>query len=73
MKGEYEIMSGFEHHLDTYAELIVKIGVNVQQGQEVFVTGAVDQAALVRLVAAKPMKQARATSMWNGLTIHCPD
>lgn len=53
MKGEYEIMSGFEHHLDTYAELIVKIGVNVQQGQEVFVTGAVDQAALVRLVAGK--------------------
>ncbi|OMF22066.1 aminopeptidase [Paenibacillus sp. FSL H8-0548] len=44
-------MSEFEHHLDTYAELIVKIGVNVQQGQEVFITGAVDQAALVRLVA----------------------
>ncbi|WP_141502619.1 aminopeptidase [Paenibacillus luteus] len=46
-------MSGFEQHLDTYAELIVKIGVNVQQGQEVFITGAVDQAALVRLVASK--------------------
>lgn len=46
-------MSGFEKHLEKYAELIVKIGVNVQQGQEVFVTGAVDQAALVRLVASK--------------------
>ncbi|CAM4349739.1 aminopeptidase [Paenibacillus endophyticus] len=46
-------MSGFEHHLETYAQLIVKIGVNVQQGQEVFVTGAVDQAVLVRLIAAK--------------------
>ncbi|MGO4545962.1 aminopeptidase [Paenibacillus sp. 2TAB23] len=46
-------MSGYEQHLDTYAQLIVKIGVNVQPGQEVFVTGAVDQAVLVRLVAAK--------------------
>lgn len=45
-------MSEFEHHLDKYAELIVKVGVNVQQGQEVFVTGAVDNATLVRLVAS---------------------
>jgi aminopeptidase len=45
-------MSEFAHHLDKYAELIVKVGVNVQQGQEVFITGAVDNAPLVRLVAS---------------------
>lgn len=46
-------MSEFENHFQKYAELIVKVGVNVQQGQEVFVTGSVDNAKLVRLVASK--------------------
>ncbi|ACS99664.1 aminopeptidase [Paenibacillus sp. JDR-2] len=41
----------FESNLTKYAELIVKVGVNVQENQEVFITGAVDQADLVRLVA----------------------
>lgn len=43
----------FEQDLDKYAQLIVKTGVNVQQGQEVFITGAVELASFVRLVAAK--------------------
>lgn len=42
----------FEQYLEKYAQLIVKTGVNVQQGQEVFITGAVEQASFVRLVAA---------------------
>ncbi len=46
-------MDNLDRYLDKYAELIVKVGVNVQSGQHVFVTGAVDQATLVRLVAAK--------------------
>lgn len=41
----------FESNLTKYAELIVRVGVNVQQDQEVFITGAVEQAVLVRLVA----------------------
>ncbi|SFF30086.1 aminopeptidase [Paenibacillus catalpae] len=41
----------FESNLSKYAELIVRVGVNVQQDQEVFITGAIEQAALVRLVA----------------------
>ncbi|CAM3331331.1 aminopeptidase [Paenibacillus lupini] len=41
----------FKSNLMKYAELIVRVGVNVQQDQEVFITGAVDQADLVRLVA----------------------
>lgn len=39
--------------LEQYAEIIVRVGVNVQAGQEVFVTGAVEAAPLVRLVANK--------------------
>ncbi|WP_338553016.1 aminopeptidase [Paenibacillus sp. KS-LC4] len=39
--------------LEKYAEIIVKIGVNVQQGQAVYVTGAIEVAPLVRLVAEK--------------------
>ncbi|WP_042170890.1 aminopeptidase [Paenibacillus gorillae] len=40
-------------HLPKYAELIIRTGANVQQGQEVFITGAVEMADLIRLVAAK--------------------
>lgn len=37
--------------LEKYAKLIVKVGVNVQPGQPVFVTGSIEVAQLVRLVA----------------------
>ncbi|WP_156284723.1 aminopeptidase [Paenibacillus sp. NEAU-GSW1] len=43
----------FEANLQKYAELIIRTGANVQQGQEVFVTGAVESATLIRYVAAK--------------------
>lgn len=46
-------MTTFEQKLEQYAELIVKVGVNVQQGQQVYVTGSVEMAPLVRLVADK--------------------
>ncbi|MBD2872326.1 aminopeptidase [Paenibacillus arenilitoris] len=47
-------MSQFEQLLDKYAELIVRVGVNVQQGQEVFLARApIDQAQLVRQIARK--------------------
>ncbi|MFF2483391.1 aminopeptidase [Paenibacillus sp. NPDC058071] len=39
--------------LNKYAELIVRVGANVQEGQEVFINGSVEIAGLVRLVAAK--------------------
>jgi aminopeptidase len=44
-------MSNLEQNLVKYAELIVKVGVNVQPGQEVFITGSIEMAILVRLVA----------------------
>ncbi|MFC7391842.1 aminopeptidase [Scopulibacillus cellulosilyticus] len=44
-------MSNFQEKLDKYAELIVKVGVNVQKGQEVLVSANLESAPLVRLVA----------------------
>lgn len=39
-----------EHRLDRYAELIVRVGANVQPGQPVFVTCLVEHAELARVV-----------------------
>ncbi|MBB6671033.1 aminopeptidase [Cohnella nanjingensis] len=46
-------MSDFKVKLERYAELIVKIGANVQPGQTVVVNAAVDAAELVRSVVRK--------------------
>lgn len=41
-------------NLEKYAELIVRTGVNLQPGQEVFMAGAsIEMADLIRLIAAK--------------------
>ncbi|TYP70666.1 aminopeptidase [Paenibacillus methanolicus] len=45
-------MAVSEQNLAKYAELIVRTGVNVQQGQDVFVTTTIEMAPLARLVAA---------------------
>ncbi|MBH5319985.1 aminopeptidase [Paenibacillus sp. GSMTC-2017] len=43
-----------ETYFEKYAELIIRTGVNVQQGQPVYVNGAsIEIAPLVRLIAAK--------------------
>ena len=42
----------FEENLRKYAELAVKIGVNVQPGQRVIIQAGIDQAMLARLIAA---------------------
>ncbi len=46
-------MTNLTQKLDRYAELIVRFGVNVQQGQEVFIIGSIEIADLVRRVAAQ--------------------
>ncbi|TVX95961.1 aminopeptidase [Cohnella terricola] len=46
-------MANLNERLAKYAELIVRVGVNVQKGQEVFVSASIEIAELVRLVAAK--------------------
>ncbi|WP_100488935.1 aminopeptidase [Sporolactobacillus pectinivorans] len=46
-------MKTFAQMLDKYAELAVKVGANVQKGQEVIVKAPVDAGELVRLVTEK--------------------
>jgi aminopeptidase len=43
----------FEEQLARYAELIVKVGVNLQPGQDVLVQGQVENAPLIRLITEK--------------------
>jgi aminopeptidase len=43
-------MSDFQRNLEKYAELAVKVGVNVQEGQILVVNATLDAAQLVRLV-----------------------
>ncbi|UVI31466.1 aminopeptidase [Paenibacillus spongiae] len=46
-------MAALDQQLERYAELIVKVGVNVQKHQEVFITASIETAPLARLVAGK--------------------
>ena len=46
-------MSDFQQNLEKYAELAVKVGVNIQKGQLLVVYAAIDAAELVRLVVKK--------------------
>jgi aminopeptidase len=49
---EQPMTSDFEQNLRKYAEMAVKIGVNVQPGQRVMVRAPIDGAPLARLIAA---------------------
>ncbi|WP_420828220.1 aminopeptidase [Floricoccus penangensis] len=51
------MMATFEENLKKYAELIVKIGVNVQNNHTVVLNIAVDQAPLARLIVKEAYKQ----------------
>ncbi|NOU97701.1 aminopeptidase [Paenibacillus sp. LMG 31456] len=46
-------MSEFQQLLSSYAELVVKIGVNIHKGQTLVVNGSIDAAELVRLIVKK--------------------
>lgn len=46
-------MSGFQEKLEKYAELAVKVGVNVQKGQTLVVNAPLIAAPFVRLIAKK--------------------
>ena len=55
----------FEAQLDKYAELVVRAGLNVQQGQEVLIEADLEAAPLVRLAA----KHAWAAGAGEGFTL----
>ena len=44
-------MYTFEDKLKEYAQLLVRVGVNVQKGQNLVITSQVDQAPFARLCA----------------------
>ncbi|MBT2292113.1 aminopeptidase [Paenibacillus albidus] len=46
-------MKDFEQMLDKYAELVVKVGVNVQPGQVLIVSAPLETAELTRLIVGK--------------------
>lgn len=46
-------MLTFEQKLNNYADIIVKVGANIQPGQSVILTAAIDAAELARLVIKK--------------------
>ncbi|GHI00267.1 aminopeptidase [Neobacillus kokaensis] len=46
-------MSDFQMNLEKYAELAVKVGVNVQKGQVLVINAAIDAADFVRLAVKK--------------------
>lgn len=46
-------MSNFQKNLEKYAELAVKVGVNVQKGQMLVINTTLDAAELVRLIVKK--------------------
>lgn len=46
-------MNDFQKNLEKYAELAVKVGVNVQKGQTLVINTSLDAAELVRLVVKK--------------------
>ena len=46
-------MATFEENLEKYAELAVKVGVNVQPGQPLYIGASIESAEFVRLVVKK--------------------
>lgn len=46
-------MGNFQKNLEKYAELAIKVGVNVQKGQTLVVNAALDSAEFVRLIVKK--------------------
>ena len=46
-------MSDFQTNLEKYADLAVKVGVNIQKDQTLVINTMLDSAEFVRLVAKK--------------------
>jgi aminopeptidase len=51
-RGEIQLTS-FNEKLARYAELAVNVGVNIQQGQPLYIAASLEAAPLVRLIAKK--------------------
>ena len=59
-----------DDRLDRYAELAVRVGANVQEGQQVFVHGLVEHAELVRALTRQAYRAgASYVSVLYGVTM----
>ncbi|MCA1035604.1 aminopeptidase [Bacillus infantis] len=58
-------MSQFQQNLEKYAELAVKVGVNVQEGQTLVINAALDAAEFVRLAVKKAYETGAANVVVN--------
>lgn len=60
-------MSEFQKNLEKYAELAVKVGVNIQKGQTLVVNTTIDSKEFVRLLVKKAYKTGAANVIvnWN--------
>ncbi|CAM3951809.1 aminopeptidase [Mesobacillus zeae] len=64
-------MNDFQNSLEKYADLAVKVGVNVQKGQTLVVNTSLDAAVLVRLIVKKAYEAGAANVVvnWNDDTV----
>ena len=46
-------MTTFDEKLTRYAELAVKVGVNIQPDQKLYIAASIDSAPFVRLIVKK--------------------
>lgn len=69
------MMSYFQTNLEKYAELAVKVGVNIQKDQTLVVNTTLEGADLVRLIVKKHMRTVRGMSSLIGMMIslHVPN
>ncbi|WP_312473588.1 aminopeptidase [Neobacillus sp.] len=65
-------MSGFQKNIEKYAELAVKVGVNVQKGQTLVVNATIDAAEFVRLIVKKAYETGAQNVIvnWNDDTVN---
>ncbi|AZV42020.1 aminopeptidase [Peribacillus asahii] len=65
-------MSDFQANLEKYAELAVKVGVNIQQGQTLVVNTTLEGAELVRLIVKKAYEAGAYNVIvnWNDDTVN---
>jgi aminopeptidase len=65
-------MSEFQKNLEKYAELAVKVGVNVQKGQTLVVNATIDAAEFVRLIVKKAYETGAQNVIvnWNDDTVN---
>lgn len=50
----------YDHLLEAYARLVIRVGANVQPGQRVEINALVEQAEVARALAARPTGSGRA-------------